>query len=79
MELNESLEQDKEILSHDLLKLVGRFLSEHPSDAVGVDVHISTERPTMAMTEDGKFHTGRTVLCTIGTWADPAEFGDDLI
>lgn len=77
---SEALSQNKLLLSHDILKLIAAFLKDNASDVVGMEVHLTTARPTMTMTEDGKCHTGRTVLCTVNTWADPDDdddFDDD--
>lgn len=72
---DDALGQNKLLLSHEILKSVARFFTENSSDVSGVDIEVSTSEPTMTMTSDGKFHTGRTVLCTVNTWSD--EDGDD--
>lgn len=76
---SEVLSQDKQLLSHDILKLAGAFLKENASEVAGMEVNLSTAKPTMTMTEDGKYHTGRIVLCTVSTWGEPddEDFDDD--
>lgn len=77
---NEVLEQDKLLLSHDLMRLIGKFLTDHSDEVVGAEIRITTCNPTMTMTENGKFHTGRTLLCTVNTWGEPDDddyFEDD--
>lgn len=77
---SEVLTQNKQLLSHDILKLVGTFLKENASEVAGMEVNLSTAKPTMTMTEDGRYHTGRIVLCSVSTWGEPGDdddFGDD--
>lgn len=76
MEESETLQSDKLMLSHDIMKLIGKFLTDHADEVVGTEIHITTTRPTMTMTEDGKFHTGRTLLCTVDCWGEPDDYDD---
>lgn len=70
-----ALERNKEMLSYEVLKKTVGFLKENAVD--GVEVTVTTENPTMTMTEDGKYYTGKTLLCTINTWKQELEEVED--
>lgn len=76
MEATENLREERQLLSHDLLKAVKRFMDSNSGEVVGVEASISTMNPTMLMTSDGKCHTGSVILCTVNTWGEPDDDDD---
>lgn len=64
---------DKKLLSHDALKLVNTYLSEHP-ERQNFTLLVQQINVDMVLTADGQFHNGKVLTCTV---VDPNDDDDD--